>query len=116
MNLSPANTMEALAPALELYFNEPLYFPGITEPLKIKNSFFFIACQNDLNTIGRNIIPNSIASKFRYVQYPEQTEKEITGICKEIKNKIFYNKDSIFTDRDAENIGKFMLAYNKANK
>jgi MoxR-like ATPase len=115
MNLSPANTMEALAPALELYFDEPLYFPGITEPLKIKNSFFFIACQNDLNTIGRNIIPNSIASKFRYIPYPEQTEKDITDICKEIKNKIFYNKDSIFTDKDAENIGKFMLSYNKAN-
>jgi hypothetical protein len=29
MNLSPSTTMKYLAPALELYFNEPLYFPGI---------------------------------------------------------------------------------------
>ena len=115
LNLSPATTMKSLAPALELYFNEPIYFPGITEPIKIKSSFFFIACQNDLSTIGRNMIPNTIASKFRYIPYPKQSEKDITDICKEIKNKIFWNNDSQITDKDAENIGKFMLSYNESS-
>ena len=115
LNLSPSTTMKSLAPALELYFNEPIYFPGITEPIKIRSSFFFIACQNDLSTIGRNMIPNTIASKFRYIPYPKQTEKDSTDICKEIKNKIFWNNDSLITDKDAENIGKFMLSYNNAN-
>ena len=106
--------MKSLAPALELYFNEPIYFPGITEPLKIRSSFLFIACQNDITSIGRNIIPNTIASKFRYISYPTQSEKDITDICKEIKDKIFLNNDSLITDKDAENIGKFMIYYNEA--
>ena len=114
MNLSPPTTMKSLAPALELYFNEPIYFPGISEPIKIGSSFFFIACQNDLNTIGRNIIPNTISSKFRYIYYPSQSEKEISEICKEIKDKIILDKDSSITDNVAENIGKFMLNYNTA--
>ena len=115
LNLSPSSTMKSLAPALELYFNEPNYFPGITEPIKIRSTFFFIACQNDLSTIGRNMIPNTISSKFRYIPYPKQSQKDITDICKEIKNKIFWNNDSLITDKDAENIGKFMLSYNEAN-
>ena len=114
-NLSPTSTMESLSPALELYFNEPIYFPGINNSIKINSSFFFIACQNNLNTIGRNIIPNNIASKFRFISYPNQREEEIINICKEIKDNIFWNGDALIGEEDAENIGKFMIRYNEAN-
>ena len=115
LNLSPSTTMDSLSPALELYFNEPIYFPGINESIKINSSFFFIACQNDLNTIGRNIIPNTINSKLRFILYPKQSEMDIINICKEIKDNVFWNNDTIIDEADAENIGKFMLRYNEAN-
>ena len=37
LNLSTTTTMESLSPALELYFNEPIYFPGINKSIKNNN-------------------------------------------------------------------------------
>ena len=60
MNLCSIYTMKSLAPALEINNDQTIYIPGLNEKISIKSNFFFIACQNDLGTIGRNPVPNLI--------------------------------------------------------
>ena len=94
MNLSSIPTMKSLAPALEPINDQFLYIAGVEEPIKVNKEFFFIACQNELGTNGRNAIPRSIASRFRYFYYPEQGINDISPICIQIA-KSFYKKGEI---------------------
>ena len=115
MNLASISTMKSLAPALELYDHQSIYISGVENPICINQNFFFIACQNDLGTIGRNTIPSTIASRFRYFKYPEQEAKEISSICIEIAKNLYGNHDRSFTDEDAGKVGQYMVELNKLN-
>jgi len=117
MNLSSITTMKALAPALDPSAGNNIFIPGIGETVKVNSSFFFIACQNELGTIGRNAVPSSIASRFRYFDYPKQTEEDLSSICEDICNSIY--KDEIkpsFKLNDIKLFGKFMIELNNSNQ
>jgi len=117
MNLSSITTMKALAPALDPSVGNNIFVPGIGETIEVNSSFFFIACQNELGTIGRNAVPSSIASRFRYFNYPKQTEEDLSSICKDICNSIYKNgKKPSFKPNDAELLGKFMIELNNSNQ
>ncbi|KAH0791477.1 hypothetical protein GPJ56_004588 [Histomonas meleagridis] len=81
MNLSTPGCMKTLAPALEPCIGGRIFIPGVGESISVNKNFFFIACQNELGTLGRNVIPESISSRFRYFTYPEQGESDISKIC-----------------------------------
>jgi len=49
--------MKAVTPVLEQCFNQNLIIPGIEEETQIDPNFFFIICQNDVGTFGRNELP-----------------------------------------------------------
>jgi midasin (ATPase involved in ribosome maturation) len=117
MNLSSITTMKALAPALDPSAGNNIFIPGIGETVKVNSSFFFIACQNELGTIGRNAVPSSIASRFRYFDYPKQTEEDLSSICEDICNSIY--KDEIkpsFKLNDIKLFRKFMIELNNSNQ
>ena len=117
MNVSPAQTMKSLSPALEPAFGESIYIPGVEQNITINNSFHFIACQNFLGTIGRKAIPESIINRFRQFNFPDQIEKDIKNICIKMKNDFYQeemkNENPKFTDNEAARCGNFMLKFNK---
>ena len=115
MNVSPAQTMKSLSPALEPNFGESIYIPGVDQNITIHNSFHFIACQNFLGTIGRNAIPESIINRFSQLNFPEQIEEDIKDICIKIKNAFYQEKmnNPKFSDKEAALCGEYMLKFNK---
>jgi len=66
MNVSSPTTMKSLAIALETNINQGIYFPSVEEIIFPSENFHFIVCQNFVGTIGRNLVPDSIISRFRH--------------------------------------------------
>ena len=74
-------------------------------------NFFFIVCQNEFGTEGRNSLPYSIQKRLKTIKYPNPEDNDILEICKGIKNNIYTIKDS--KNDDDVKLGKFYLEYNK---
>ena len=85
MNVSQAQTMKSISPSLKPAFGESIYTPGEEQYITIHNSFHFIAYQNFLGTIGRNVILESVINRFKHLNFPEQKEKDIKNLCSKIK-------------------------------
>ena len=60
--------------------------PDTGKKIKRNNSFFFIACQNDLSTSGRKRLPNIIQKRLRTFEYPSP---EIKDLQNSIEDKIW---------------------------
>ena len=69
MNLSSPSTIISLSPILEMNFNEAIIIPGADETIKIHPNFFFISCQNEIDLLGRNSIPQCIQKRLRTFYY-----------------------------------------------
>ena len=91
MNLSPEIVMKSLVPALDLNFNNTIYIPGINKKIQINQKFFFIACQNDFTTAGRNSLPKLLAKKLKCIPYPEPPLEDIQKICSSINLDLYKN-------------------------
>ena len=116
LNLSSVSNMNALAPALEMNLNHKIYFPGIENPINIHPNFFFVVCQNEVGTIGRNTLPPNIIRRFKEIFYPPQQIKDISQICKEINSSLYKpGEDKVIDDKTAEKLGEFMIKLNQQN-
>ena len=116
MNLSSSSTMKSILPVLDPLLCKKILIPGVDEPIDIKDDFFFISCQNDVDNFGRNYIPEILQRKLRNITFPIQLEKEIKNICKEKRKKIFNdNNNEKFSEKDAESLALFMIKYNNLN-
>ena len=104
MNISSPTTMKSLAIALETNINQGIYFPSIEEIIFPSENFHFIVCQNFVGTIGRNLVPDSIISRFR-----------ILNLCIDIKNSLLGKYNDEKTDIEAEKLGLFMYNLNKSD-
>ena len=111
MNLSNPKNLKSLAPILEPNFEKFIYIPNINEKIKFDNKFYFIVCQNEIGTEGRNILPYTIQKRLKILKYPNPEDDDILKICKDIKNIIYIKKDS--NNEDDVKLGKFYLEYNK---
>ena len=89
-NISSVSNMKAVTPVLEQIFEEKCIIPGIEGEISINRNFFFIICQNEMCTFGRNDLPEKIKSKVRILEYPPQTGEELQDIC----SSIFYSLDT----------------------
>ena len=89
-NISSVSNMKAVTPVLEQFFEEKCIIPGIEGEICINRNFFFIICQNEMCTFGRNDLPEKIKSKVRILEYPPQTGEELQDIC----SSIFYSLDT----------------------
>jgi len=67
--------MKSVAPVLKQIFNQNLIIPDIVRTVFIDANFFFIICQNDIGTFGRNEFPDKIKIKLKKVVYPEKQRK-----------------------------------------
>ena len=115
-NISSVSNMKAVTPVLEQFFDEKCIIPGIEGETCINRNFFFIICQNDMCTFGRNDLPEKIKSKVRILEYPPQTGEELQDICFSIfnsldtSNKRNRNKDNY---EKAKLCGLFLEKINK---
>ena len=115
-NISSEGNMKAVTPVLEQCFNQNLVIPGIEEETQIAPNFFFIICQNDVGTFGRNELPEKMKNKLRKIEYPEQKVEEIQSICIRINNSLYSEEQkNRMSDSDARCAGKFMNEINKEN-
>ena len=126
MNLSSISTMKSIVPFLDPYLNKNILISGInknnnknsyykkTSGLDIRENFFFIVCQNDLDNLGRNIVPDILQRKLRNIAYPKQTINEIKDICKNKRNYEYgtNNNNDLFSEEESELLGVFMKEYN----
>ena len=87
--------MKSVTPVLEQIFNQDLIIPGIEGNTSIDPNFFFIICQNDVGTLGRNELPDKIKLKLRKIIYPEQSKEEIESICSSINNSLYEKGEKI---------------------
>ena len=87
-NISSVANMKSVTPVLEQIFEEKCLIPGIDGEIKINRNFFFIICQNEMCTFGRNDLPEKIKSKVRILLYPPQTGEELQDICRSIYNSL----------------------------
>ena len=87
-NISPVSNMKSVTPVLEQFFGEKCLIPGIEGEIQINRNFFFIICQNEMCTFGRNDLPEKIKSKVRILLYPPQTGEELQDICSSIYNSL----------------------------
>ena len=109
-NLSTQSVMKSLSLALDTTIGKNVFIPGTGEIINISPEFHFIACQNEIGTLGRNVIPDSIASRFVYIDYPTPEKEDIENICISIAKENFQDKD--FKDDDEElarNIADYMI-------
>lgn len=113
-NLSTQSVMKSLSLALDKTIGKNVFIPGIGQMINISPEFHFIACQNELGTLGRNAIPDSISHRFVYLDYPKPDTIDIQKICINISKENF-PKDKPFKDEDqelAQNIANYMIKLN----
>ena len=116
MNLAPEIVMKSLVPALELNLNSKIYIPGIKKKIQINQKFFFISCQNDFTTTGRNSLPKLLAKKLKFITYPEPPIEDIQKICRSINLELYSNIDDEQKqelNKNGENIARYMKALNE---
>jgi len=115
-NISSELNMKSVTPVLEQTFNQDLIIPGIDGTVFIDPNFFFIICQNDVGTFGRNELPDKIKIKLRKVIYPEQTKEDIESICISLNNSLYEKgQKNKLEDIEAQYCGDFMMKVNKYN-
>ena len=114
-NISSTQNMKSVTPVLEQIFNQDLIIPGIEGNISIDPNFFFIICQNDVGTFGRNELPDKLKTKLRKVIYPEQTKEEIESICVSINNSFYETNQNKLEDIEAKYCGDFMIKINQNN-
>ena len=111
MNLSSKSTMNSIVPILDPLLDKNINIPSIDKRFNVSENFFFIACQNKFDNLGRNLVPENLNRKIKTIQYPKQNEDEIINICKEKINKEF-EKKQIFNQSNDIYLGQFMNEYN----
>jgi len=105
--------MKSIVPVLDPILNKNILIPGISEPIPIdiSDNFFFIICQNDSDSLGRNCVPDILQSKIRNIKYPMQSLEEIENICVKKRNNEFGNRKE-FNEDTAKLLAKFMIEFN----
>lgn len=107
-NLSTQPVMKSLSFALDTVIEKNVFIPGTGDIISIHPEFHFIACKNELGTLGRNVIPDSISSRFVYFNYPTPEQEDIEKICTSISKNMVKDCDEKF----ARNIADYMIRLN----
>ena len=116
MNLSPEIVMKSLVPALDFNFNCKIFIPGIQKKIQFNQKFFFIACQNDFTTTGRNSLPKLLAKRLKCIPYPEPPMEDIEKICGSINLELYNSKDEykkVQLLNNGKKIAQYMEELNK---
>jgi len=116
MNVSLPNVMGSLSPCFENDNKLDIYIPGMENPIKINKGFWFIACQNELETKGRNKVPESILHKLKEIYYPEPKIEDIEQICMEKNNDLYFpGQEKAIDEGKARLVGRFIIELKNLN-
>ena len=116
-NLAEEAVLQTITVALEPSDDNSMFLvPDTGKKIKRKNSFFFIACQNDLSTSGRRKLPEIIQKRLRIFEYPSPMIKDLQSSIEEMTRfeKVVGSKFSLYVDF-ASRIANFMFKLNEAN-
>jgi MoxR-like ATPase len=83
-NLAEENTTQSLAVSLEPSTGGNVLIPGLGDSVKFHDRFMFIACQNDVKTVGRKALPQNIAKRLRFFDYPRPSCQDLILSCQSI--------------------------------
>ena len=115
-NLTSIETMRSIIPVLEHNFNKKNRIPGIEGPIIFNDKFFFIICQNESITLGRNLMPKELDNRLRTIFYPPANKNDIQEICKNINKDINdsfnVSKYDRMKEEFAEKCGEYMIELN----
>ena len=119
-NLTSIQTMRSILPVLEHNFNKRNRIPGVEGPIIFNDKFFFIICQNESITRGRNLIPKEIENRLRTIFYPPAEINDIKEICKninkDINESLNVDLNSRLSEDDAKKCGEYMMKLNNLNQ
>ena len=116
-NLAEETVLQAITIALEpSEENSTFLVTDIGKKITRKDSFFFIACQNDLSTSGRRKLPKIIQKRLRTFEYPSPMIKDLQSSIEEMtrfekKNDSEFNINEDFPLK----IANFMFKLNELN-
>ena len=89
--------------------------PGIGSKIKYNKNFFFIACQNDLSTIGRKQLSHIIEKRLSTFEYPLPDLEDLKKSCQDIIKENISEKVEYKTS-NSEKMATFMYKINKLYK
>lgn len=116
-NLAEEAVLQTISIALEPADENSMFLvPESGKKIKRKNSFFFIACQNDLSTAGRKKLQEIIQKRLRTFEYPSHMIKDLQSSIEEIIRfeKIEGSKFELYIDFPSR-IANFMYNLYEAN-
>jgi hypothetical protein len=113
-NLAEEATLQSLAVALEPSSGISVLVPGIGVSVTVAKKFMFIACQNDIRTIGRKALPAKIQKRLRMFEYPRPELDDLIANCQAIATlELHGDKEQILVDQAiAKRIAEFMDGLN----
>ena len=117
LNIGDESILQTMSIVLEPGNDDfDFYVPDTGERKRRKNSFFFIACQNDLSTSGRRKLPDIIQKRLRIFEYPTPNVIDLKNSIDEMIKfeKSPDSKFELYTDFPLR-IAKFMLKLNEIN-
>ena len=118
-NLAKDNILQSISIILESSNeNSQILIPGLGKICQYNKKFFFIACQNDIQTKGRRKLPEIIEKRLRIFEYPNPDEEDIKKSCKDIADNELFKNDAqnYVSDVLASKIAKFMYLINQKNE
>ena len=109
--------MKSHSLALDPTRGKNVFIPGIGQIINISPEFQCIVCQNDVGTVGRNAIPDSISSRFINIDYPEPDVNDLLSICVSIGDEACSGKkiDANENVEFAKSISNYMVQINDAD-
>ena len=120
LNLAEDNILQSISVVLESSDEGTnVLIPGLGETFEYNKNFFFIACQNDIQTRGRRKLPEIIKKRLRIFEYPSPNEEDIKRSCEEIsKNELelFESEKNPISITFPNKIARFMYLINEEKK
>ena len=112
-NLAEDTILQTLAIAFENIDENSCYLiPGINKKINYNKNFFFIACQNDLTTIGRKKLPHIIEKRLRTFDYPLPDLEDLKSNCENIIQENMKKEDYI-EDKNTDGMRSKIKSENK---
>ena len=114
-NLAEDSILQSVSIVLESNdLGSNIIIPGLGENPNYNKGFFFIACQNDIQTKGRRLLPEIISKRLISFEYPEPNQSDIQASCLDIaKYELFKDSEEELKVNFAKKISHFMFLLNE---
>ena len=114
-NLAEDSILQSVSIVLESSdIGSNILIPGLGSIATYNPNFFFIACQNDVQTKGRRLLPEIISKRLIMFEYPEPKESDIEASCRDIATyELLKDCDNELKESFPIKISRFMFLLNQ---